>query len=97
MGHQRWSWGHRKRRGLELPSLELRWVWRQCQDHGRGPMVAVVVVVMVMVVVVRKVVRKVVRNLFYGGFRMVLWYFLVPYCFCTGVLRRFLRFEVRAR
>ena len=39
--------------------------------------------------VVWKVVRKVVRNPFFGGFCTVLWYFSVPYCFCTGVLRRF--------
>ena len=60
-------------------------------------MVADLMMVVVVVVVVRKVVQKVVRNPFLGGFCMVLWYFSVPYCFCTRVLRRFLRFVVHAR
>ena len=56
------------------------------------------VAMLMMVVVVRKVVRKVVQNLFFEGFCMVLWYFsVVPYCFCTGFLRSFLRFVVRMR
>ena len=41
--------------------------------EGRGPMV----VDLMMVVVVQKVVQKVVRNLFFEGFRMVWYCFLV--------------------
>ena len=67
-------------------------------------MVADLMMVVVVVVVVRrvvwKVVQKVVRNLFFEGFRTIIWYFGVSYVPCRGFLRRFLRlrwFVVLAR
>ena len=52
------------------------------------------VVGLMMVVVVQKVVREVVRNLFFEGFRTILfrlWFwFLISYYFCTNSLRRIL-------
>ena len=47
-------------------------MWRRCRSYGEGSMV-----VELMMVVVQKVVQKVVRNLFFEGFRTILfclWY-----------------------
>ena len=48
------------------------------------------VALLMMVVVVWKVVQKVVRNLFFEGFRTIVWYFWVSYVPRRGFLRSFL-------
>ena len=64
-------------------------MWRRCRGYGEGSMV-----VELMMVVVQKVVQKVVWNLFFEGFRTILfrqWFwFLISYYFCTNSLRRIL-------